>query len=88
MADERIEAAAIRWKGLTFSRPRPARHGDVIKSLHELHLADACHGEQGFVTSGGVFVDRTEALAIALRSGQLREDFRARGGELFSEDLW
>jgi len=32
MADERIEAAAIRWKGLTFSRPRPARHGDVIKS--------------------------------------------------------
>ncbi len=40
--------------------------------------------EQGFVTTHNRFVDRVEAVEIALKSGQIKETKK----QLFSEDLW
>lgn len=41
--------------------------------------------EQGFITDEHKFVNRDEAKAIAILSGQISEDHT---GTLYSEDLW
>jgi hypothetical protein len=41
---------------------------------------------QGFVTSDNRFIDRIEAVDVALKSGQIKE--RGNRMKLFSEDLW
>lgn len=89
--------AAIRLDGCTWSCPRPSRHHDVIafvlKSRPELkHVG----GQQGFVTSLGRFVDRTEARKIAeaadqIIAGRVDKDgipYKAVHPHLFSEDVW
>lgn len=43
---------------------------------------------QGFVTSNGRFVDRKEALIIALENYQVLDKSQIRGDELYSEDLY
>jgi hypothetical protein len=75
---ETIAAAAIMKDGITY---KGKRHWNIIK--------DQPHGffkncEQGFVTSHGRFVNRTEAAQIAYHSGQIKKEKR----KLFSEDLW
>lgn len=71
--------------------PRPNRHWNVIRDMVDRGFGDdALEADQGFITSLGRFVDRREGLAIALASGQVREQERPVPGlpELFSEDLW
>lgn len=46
-----------------------------------------CETTQGFLTSKGRFVNREEALAIARKVGQVKDDAGYKG-ELFSEDLY
>jgi hypothetical protein len=87
-AGERIVAAAILIDDtLIVTAPPRARHGDI---LHPLFLRYGIRaGEfQGFLTSTGRFVDRTEAYRIAIASGQPWTDARHVEGTLFSEDLW
>lgn len=43
---------------------------------------------QGFLTSKGRFVDRKEALKIALENDQIIDKSKLRGEILFSEDLY
>lgn len=43
---------------------------------------------QGFVTSNGRFVDRKEALIIALENDQVLDKSQIRGDNLYSEDLY
>ena len=43
---------------------------------------------QGFLTSFGRFVSREEALKIALKSGQVKENETVHATKLFSEDLY
>lgn len=43
---------------------------------------------QGFVTSTNRFVNRTEALLIALENNQVIDKSQIRGDELYSEDLY
>lgn len=43
---------------------------------------------QGFVTSYGRFVDRREALTIALENDQILDLSEVRGDQLYSEDLY
>jgi hypothetical protein len=67
------------------SAPPPARHHNLFIAYERLGPPD----EQGFITSTGRFVDRTEALAIALASGQPMINGSGRHTDmLFSEDLW
>lgn len=87
--EERIVAAAVQYDGMTFSLPRPARHGQVLQcleyTLDEMQLAHAC---QGFLTSEGRFVNRIQAKQLGYRSGQelVRDDLHPR--DAFSEDFW
>lgn len=86
---ETIVAAAVQIEGVTFSLPRPARHGQVFHALDgfipDPILHTAC---QGFLTSEGRFVNRVQAKHIAHRAGQkiIRDDPHPR--DAFSEDFW
>lgn len=64
------------------SAPPPARHHNLFA------LAGHCD-ESGFLTSTGRFVDREEAMRIAVAAGQPLIDHPSRHAtRLFSEDLW
>lgn len=81
---EKIAGVAIQFEdGSVWTLPRPARHSDVIAARAS---ATGCKGSgrQGFITSRDRFVDRVEAVNIALAAGQIRQ----RKARLFSEDLW
>lgn len=66
------------------SAPPPARHHNLFAVV-----VGRSASKSGFLTSTGRFVDREEALRIALASGQPLIDHPARHArELFSEDLW
>jgi len=43
---------------------------------------------QGFVTTFGRFVNRSDALVIALENNQVLDKREIRGNELYSEDLY
>lgn len=87
---------AAMWRGrrsypdyLTITAPPPARHGTILAPLSE-HIGKSLPShDQGFITSTGRYVDREEALKIALASGQSMIDHPSRHTRLlFSEDLW
>lgn len=82
-----IVAAAIKQDGMVCSVPRPGRHSCVIRAMDTAGIRIPIVGEQGFLTSDGLFVDRRRALKIAAAAGQLTTT-RERAYELFSEDLW
>lgn len=84
-----IAAAAIRWRGETFSMAAPARHHDVIALIRrERPNWGPVPGwaEQGFITNSGAFVDREMAGKIAVEAGQVES--LKWPPSLFSEDLW
>ena len=86
MAGERIISVAISAFGIVASLPAPARHGDVLRKLHDFNPI-ALGGEcQGFLTSAGRYVNRRDAAAIALAAGQV--DKLISAPDLYSEDLW
>jgi hypothetical protein len=88
--DETIVAAAI-YHGGTIFLPRPARHHTILQAMDtEMQIGGVINPQQqGFITSTGRYVNRTEAWYIALAAGQIT---RKTSGEdtpnLYSEDLW
>lgn len=86
LAHTKIVAAAVHIDGFTASLPRPARHHHVLRKLHEAGIS-VHHGEQGFLTSDGKFVDRQLAKSIAIGADQLLPN-TPKTGDLFSEDVW
>lgn len=80
---ETIDRAALLTAMGVFSLPRPNRHADVIRHIHELFGDFSAVGAQGFITSTGRFVGREEAGEIAAAAGQMRN-----AKYLYSEDLW
>jgi hypothetical protein len=99
---ETIVAAAIRYDTpaeyalmsgypdhMIVSAPAPARHHSLLHPMFTLTGKRAGPHNQGFLTSTGRYVDREEAHAIAVASGQPMIDHPSRvSGVLFSEDLW
>lgn len=85
----RVEKAAICLNGIVYSLDRPNRHHSIIAFLVENGEKPPIRGEQGFVLSDGSFVNRKDALNIAIASGQVvLADCVAPLVGLFSEDLW
>lgn len=87
-----ILQAAIRDidRGIVYTLPRPARHGDIIRHMVENYFIDKIRDAeyiQGFITEEGVFVNRWTAKKIATKAGQLLER-EAGKDELYSEDVW
>ena len=87
---ERIEKAALMKDGVVYSVDRPGRHNHVISLAHKkLGLSEdpmepLREDVQGFLTNSGRFVDRKEAVEIAVKAGQIP----GYKYELFSEDVW
>lgn len=67
--------------------PRPGRHHTVMHPLHELGINVHGMNDQGFLTSKGRWVDRTEGCLIARRASQIRKK-HGPDDMLFSEDMW
>jgi hypothetical protein len=85
MADrEIIECVAIEFADLTLSLPRPNRHHHVIQRYHADTGKTGSGVRQGFMTSQGRFVDRSEAARLAFAAGQIEKPKPT----LYSEDLW
>lgn len=82
----RIVAAAVISNGLIISKPSPARHANILAAMPPRMARSVRPSGQGFLTDGGQFVGRADALAIAIEAGQLLRPTPHR--ELFSEDLW
>jgi len=95
-----IATAAIRARdGTVWTLPRPARHHDILAHMKAagVSLEDRHSSDQGFIASDGRFVDRREAMTIALAAGQFLTEratcsgvrWKATlGGKLFSEDIF
>ena len=84
---EWIVAAAVRYGDIICMVEKPGRHHNVLHRTYELSKGQMMHGEQGFVTSDGRFVDREEGCIIAKLANQIVE----KHGPpccLFSEDMW
>lgn len=79
-----ITHVAIRYAGKTYSLPKPNRHHHVIRMIGGISGPDI----QGFLDDSGVFLNRADALEVALRAGQVLDIDNVRAGRLFSEDLW
>lgn len=87
---ERIERAAVKIDDDVFSLPKPKRHHDVLRSIIDLEsISDKSrHGAtQGFLTSKGRFVDRSEGFQIAKAARQIKTKHGPKD-VLFSEDMW
>jgi hypothetical protein len=84
--NESIISVGILYKDLIVSLPPPARHHSVLHPL--VAIVDEIIGprEQGFVTSTGRWVDRTEGASIAIAAGQI--EALNWPPHLYSEDLW
>lgn len=94
---ETIEAAAIKVRDVVCFVERPGRHHNVFYAMARAGFDDRIGPEQqGFVTSDGRFVGRSEARKIADAAGQLIRSCKGPDGvpfvrdhpELFSEDVW
>lgn len=87
--DLKVAAAAIKVGDLVFSLPRPARHHNILRHMHEIGVkgGPSWIAGQGFLLSDGRWVSREEAFEVAKGAGQLndRVSFRPK---LFSEDVW
>jgi hypothetical protein len=82
-----IVAAACQINGLTFSMPAPARHHDVLQSMHVMGIVNG-YEDQGFLDHRGVFVGRKAAMIVAMQFEQLAPGEFEDGGDLYSEHLW
>ncbi len=93
----KIVGVACRYGQLILAMPKPNRHHNIFKEYATqfekyLPMSRSVGGdyeEQGFITSEGEFVDRIEAMIIALKADQLLlKNPNYKDDRLFSEDLW
>lgn len=88
-AVERLCAAAIKRDGEVHERGFKS-HWELRAALNP-ESVDYRHGlpgdVDGFVTTSGRFVDREEARAVALESGQIGPMWRNAGRSLLSSDI-
>lgn len=67
------------------------RHCDafyIISQFLNSAELDKSATEQGFLTEGGEFLNRYDAMIDAVNSGQLPPSAKEKCAELYSEDLW
>src|SRR5690606_17267395 len=84
MERRRITHVAIKYRGRVWALPAPCRHHHVIRLIGGIEGPDI----QGFCDDRGTFLDRKEALSVALEAGQVKDPAAIRADQLFSEDLW
>lgn len=89
MAKETWNGEAVYPAYVVVSAPPPARHPTIMQPMFDLTGRTVGSHDQGFLTSSGRYVDRVEALDIAISAGQPLIDHPSRcSHKLYSEDLW
>lgn len=85
----RITDVAIKTPdNVIWSLPEPNRHHHVIELIYNtVNDGKMVIGEQGFLVNNQYFVNRQEALTIALFNEQLITK-HPQSYELYSEDIW
>ncbi len=86
MKNQIICPAIMTQTGIVF---KGHRHSDCIRtarSIKSLTDFEITHRTEGFITSENVFVNRREAMKIAIEAGQVSKDHK--GVDLYSEDLY
>lgn len=83
-----ITHVAIVFEGRTYSLPKPYRHHDVIRQIYEV-TGKGMYGPdiQGFLDHNGTFLNRKQALEVAISCEQLIDE-NIISGRLYSENLW
>lgn len=83
-----ITAAAIRdHDGTIYTLPPPARHHTIIAHMvNVVGRPTPITGDQGFVNEAGIFHNRIQGAAEALRRKQIEK--LKWPPNLYSEDLW
>lgn len=85
---DKIVGVAIKTDdGLICCLPKPNRHHDIIRKMASGGFDIPIKGKQGFITNGGLFVDRFQALSIAFAAKQILPGFED-WPQLYSECLW
>jgi hypothetical protein len=73
--------------GCIFAQLNFASQG-ALKTVRDRHLLGVWEKSQGFITNLGRYVEREEALQIALAANQVLDIKEVRGNRLHSEDLY
>ena len=82
----KIIACAVKTiDGTVIAFAKPVRHYTIAQALYVFPVPIE---EQGFLTSEGTFVNRTEALFIARKANQIIRKVGGDNLELYSENLW
>lgn len=84
-----IHAVAIKYKGVLYTLPQPARHYELMHLINEDTGNNFIfgQGENGFITDTGEFLGRVGAGKHALACGQCKS-IASASGELYSEEVW
>jgi hypothetical protein len=84
-----IVGVAIKHRrtGEVFAMTKPARHFNLLEQLRSDGKFEFTHGEQGFLTDEGTFIDRFQARGYVELNGQPTLH-RVGTRDLLSEDLW
>ncbi len=82
---KKIACAALKLKsdGRIF---HGKRHNDCIFVAHRVSGEKPVLGTYGFLTTDGKFVDRKQAMDIAIEAGQVGKSLQ--GTSLYSEDIY
>lgn len=87
---EKLKCAAIKYKDLNGGEwhiEEGMRHAYILLAMHDKGVTyDKLSAVQGFMTTSGRFVDRVEAIGIAIAAKQVTSQFSK--DELRSEDVW
>lgn len=87
---EQIIGVAIHKRGITFVMDQ-GRHAWLIPDVYDFCGERVKINEQGFVTNLGRYLDRREAAALVMKTGQVNEETieeLKKFNVLVSEDLW
>jgi hypothetical protein len=65
------------------------RHCDCFEWMynHQIKYDKKTH-QQGFLTDQNQFINRYEAMCVAMNNGQIPYDLNKEGKELYSEDIF
>jgi len=73
-----VKQAAILYQGVLY---KGDRHRNIISNHKHIPLKN---GEEGFITTSGLFLDREKAAKLAFTLGQIKKPKK----KLISEDLY
>lgn len=85
-----IVAAAIFYNNKIWTLPKPNRHADIVRHIKKTRgKGISGPSTDGFINNDGIFLNRVEALDVALKASQCNYPHDAiKNGSLYSEDLW